>query len=150
MNCNYWSIWEVDWKYYYWKHVQLLTYSNMYQYHKNLKINVSQVLKCSINKTIAYWFYLIWTVQCIFIWAQSLFCATSVITRKLNCMVEFNLYHLIFLTINALTVDSAAKGAQKTVVTIINIYKKDVDFLTQYFTTFMYSLYLCKSYTLVI
>ncbi len=39
-------------------------------------------------------------------------------------MVEFNLYHLIFLTINALTVDNAAKGAQKTVVTIINIYKK--------------------------
>jgi len=55
-------------------------------------------------------------------------------------MVEFNLYHLIFLTINALTVNNAANCAEKTVVTIINIYKKDVDFLTQYFTTFMYSL----------
>jgi len=62
-------------------------------------------------------------------------------------MVELYLYHLIFLTFNALTVDNAAKGAQKTVVTIINIY---VDFLTQYFTTFMYSLYLCSSCTLVI
>jgi hypothetical protein len=36
-----------------------------------------------INKTISYWFYFIWTVQCIFIWAQSSFCALSVITRNL-------------------------------------------------------------------
>jgi len=40
---------------------------------------------------------------------------------------------------NSLTVDNAAKGAQKTVVTIININEKDVDFLTQYFSTLMYS-----------
>jgi len=34
----------VNWKYYHWKQVHLLTSSNMYQYHKNLKINVSQLL----------------------------------------------------------------------------------------------------------
>jgi hypothetical protein len=42
------------------------------------------------------------------------------------------------------------KVHKKTFVTIININKKEVDFLIQYFTTLMTSFGLCKSSTLVI
>ena len=36
---------------------------------------------------------------------------------------------------NSLSVENAAEFAQKTVVTIVNMNEKDVDFLNQYLTT---------------
>ena len=51
---------------------------------------------------------------------------------------------------NSLSVENAAEFAQKTVLTIVNMNEKDVDFLKQYSSPLMCSVCLCKSCRLVI
>jgi recombinational DNA repair protein RecR len=52
--------------------------------------------------------------------------------------------------VNSLSVENAAEFAQKTVLTIVNMNEKDVDFLKQYSSPLMCSVCLCKSCRLVI